>query len=260
MKNLYFVSGLPRSGSNLIVNILRQNPNVYGDVTSSLCDYISLLNVNWHKLPSSSVSGNESSKVNVIKASLENYHNTERNIVFDFNQNWIRHIGLLEQVTGKRVKVLCMVRNPAEILSSFEKLRKNNPTKLCLADESLGPYSSIMSRAFFYAGPEGVLGLTHSMLKDAVTMGFLDRLLFVDYNRFCNSPKSQMKRVYEFFEMEDFTHDFQNIIQHGFVDEKYKHFYNLKPSLERTTVNCVEFLGLDLYQQYNREIFWDPWI
>ena len=36
--------------------------------------------------------------------------------------------------------------------------------------------------------------------------------------------------------------------------------HKIKPKLDKTTVNCVEYLGLDLYQQYNNQIFWDAWI
>ena len=36
--------------------------------------------------------------------------------------------------------------------------------------------------------------------------------------------------------------------------------HKIKPSLQKTTINCVEYLGLDLYEQYNREIFWNTFI
>jgi hypothetical protein len=158
--------------------------------------------------------------------------------------------------------IVC-VRNPAEILSSFEKMRKNNPLFVTGVDSNLGPGSNIASRALYYAGPGGVLGANHKNVKDAVTMGYLDRLLFVDYNRLCNTPKAQMKRIYEFLELDNYEHDFNNITQ----EEKYNdlavglpNLHKIKNSLDKTTVNCVEYLGLELYEQYNREIFWNAWI
>ena len=94
-------------------------------------------------------------------------------------------------------------------------------------------------------------------------MGYLDRFLFVDYNRYCNSPKSQTKRIYDFLELEPFEHDFENINQ----TENYNdlvvglpNLHKIKPSIDKTTTNCVEYLGLELYEQYNREIFWNAWI
>jgi hypothetical protein len=32
--NLHFISGLPRSGSTLITNILKQNPEIHGESVS----------------------------------------------------------------------------------------------------------------------------------------------------------------------------------------------------------------------------------
>ena len=156
-----------------------------------------------------------------------------------------------------------MVRNPAEILASFEKIRKNNPNYFTLPDQSLREASTIASRAYFHAGPNGSLGLAHAHIKDAVVMGYLDRLLFVDYSRYCNSPKTQTKRIYDFFEMTSFEHNFAKIEQNEKYNDiaiGYPNLHAIKPKLEKTTINCVEYLGLDLYQQYNREIFWDAWI
>ena len=36
MKNYYFISGLPRSGSTLLSTILSQNPDFYADISSPL--------------------------------------------------------------------------------------------------------------------------------------------------------------------------------------------------------------------------------
>ena len=186
-----------------------------------------------------------------------------RSFIFDKDRLWVTRIHILESLLNEKVKILCPVRNPAEILSSFEKIRKNNPLDVTLADDNLVESSTIASRAYYYAGPNGPMGLAHASIRDAVTMGYLDRMLFIDYNRFCNSPKSQLKRIYDFFELPEFEHDLQNIEQTEIYDDsatKLPNLHKIKPKLEKTTVNCVEYLGLDLYQQYNREIFWDAWI
>jgi len=40
----------------------------------------------------------------------------------------------------------------------------------------------------------------------------------------------------------------------------HPNLHKIKPKLEKTTVNCVDYLGLELFQQYNSQIFWDAWI
>jgi sulfotransferase len=262
-KKMYFVAGLPRSGSTMIQCILRQNPQVHAEPVSSLAVCFNSIYSNWDNVEANKEFSNEKAKSNVLRGILQNYHEgTDKPIIFDKDRMWISRIALLEAVLGEKVKILCPVRNPAEILSSFEKLRKNNPMHL-LPAEMGADGATIAGRCLYYAGPAGPLGIAHAMMKDAITMGYLDRLLFIDYNRFCNSPKSQTKRIYEFFELPSFDHDYEHIEQ----NEKYNDLshslpglHKIKPKLDKTTVNCVEYLGLNLFEQYNREIFWDAWI
>jgi sulfotransferase len=263
-ENLYFISGLPRAGSTLIANILKQNPKVHGESVSSLSSIFGSINASWNSLDSNKEYRNDKAKLGVLNGVLEGYYShINKPIIFDKDRGWVPLIGQLEAVLQKQVKMIICVRNPAEILTSFERMRKENPLFFTHADTHLREGSNIASRAYYYAGPEGALGLSHRNLKDAIVMGYLDRFLFIDYNRFCNSPKSQTKRIYDFFELPSFEHDFNKIEQ----EEKYNdlaiglpNLHTIKPTLDKTTVNCVEYLGLDLYEQYNREIFWNAWI
>lgn len=264
MEQLYFVAGLPRSGSTMMINLLKQNPQIHGEAVSSMSTVLSSIHANWDNVQSNKEYPNQNAKMGVMKGIINGYYShIQKPIVFDKDRLWSSKIGLIEAILGKKCKMLCPVRNPAEILSSFEKIRKNNPTSLVLSDTNLGETSTIASRAFYYAGPQGAMGLSHQFIKDAVTMGYLDRMLFIDYNRFCNSPKSQLKRIYDFFELPAFTHNFEKIDQEEVYNDtatSLPGLHKIKPKLDKTTVNCVEYLGLDLYQQYNSQIFWDAWI
>lgn len=255
MDTIHFISGLPRSGTRLIADILRQNPQVHSQNFSALSSIFNLVTVNWEKFDPQA-QRNLSSKVGVLKNMLWGYfHHIDRPVVIDNNLQWISLIPVLEAVLQREVKIVTCVRNPAEILTSYERARRANPVSQNSVDIMLRENSSIAARAFHYAGPEGVLGTTHRNIKDAVIMGYLDRMLFIDFNRFCNSPKSQTRRIYDFLKMDYHDHDFENIQQeHPQTQE-----LSVGP-ISKATVNCVEFLGLDLYEQYNREIFWNAWI
>jgi sulfotransferase len=264
MKVFHFISGLPRSGSTLIANILKQNPEIHGESVSSLASLVGTINANWNQFESNQEYKNPPAKTGVLTGVLQGYYShIDKNIIFDKDRGWIPLIPVIESVIQRQVKIIVCVRNPAEILTSFERLRKENPLFFTRADQQLKESSNIASRAYYYAGPDGAMGMAHRHIKDAIIMGYLDRFLFVDYNRFCNSPRSQMKRIYEFFELTEFAHDFDNISQ----DEVYNdlavglpNLHKIKPTISKTTVNCVEYLGLDLFEQYNREIFWNAWV
>jgi sulfotransferase len=260
MKTLYFVAGLPRSGSTMLINLLKQNPQIGGAPVSSLCSLITNVVANWDNIESNKEYCNETAKKDILKGILNSYHNSShKKIIFDKDRLWVTQLDLLQELLQQPIKVLAPVRNPAEIITSFERIKRKNP----LTSTSNSPNLTIASRALYYAGPSGPLGVAHACLKDAIVQGYKDNILFVDYNRFCNTPKSQLKRIYDFFELPKFNHDIKNIKQ----TEIYNDFatglpglHKIKPSLERTVVNCVEYIGLELYEQYNREIFWDAWI
>lgn len=261
---LHFISGLPRSGSTLITNILKQNPQIHGESVSSMSSIFGSVNASWGNIDANKEYRNDQAKLGVLNGVLTGYYeHIDKPVVFDKDRGWVPLLGILEAVLQRPAKMIICVRNPAEILASFERMRKENPLFFTNVDAHLREGSNIASRAYYYAGPEGALGLSHRNLKDAITMGYIDRFLFVDYNRFCNSPRSQTKRIYDFFELPEFKHDFDHIAQ----EENYNdlaiglpNLHKVKPTLDKTTVNCVEYLGLDLYEQYNREIFWDAWI
>lgn len=263
-KTLYFIAGLPRSGSTLISNVLKQNPEIHSESVSSLCTSFASVNGIWDLADTSKEYYNTQAKKGMMKAMLDgHYSHNDRSIVFDKDRGWISCIGLLEAVMDKQVKILIMVRNPAEIVTSFEKLRQSNPLFLSRPDQALREGSSIASRAYYYAGPDGALGLSHRQLSDAITMGYLDRMLFVDYNLFCGTPKSQTKRIYDFFELPQFDHNFNNVVQeetYNDLSTGLPNLHKIKPVVEKTVTNCVQYLGLELYQQYNAQIFWNAWI
>lgn len=261
MKTLHFITGLPRSGSTMIANILKQNPTVHGEAVSSLSGLFGTMHNNWLNFTENLEYPNLDIKKNVLHSLLEGYYkHIDKSIIFDRSLQWVSFIPLLETVLERKVKLLVTVRNPAEILASFEKLRRSNPLFTTKVDMTLGKSSSIESRSIYYSGPDGELGLSHRLLKNAISMNYLDRMLFVDYGRFCNTPKAQTKRIYEFFEMPEFEHNFNSIEQTEVYNDYVAGLPNLhkiKPSLQKTTINCIEFLGIDLYDQYNREVFWN---
>lgn len=263
-KTLHFISGLPRSGSTLITNLFKQNPQIHGEAVTSLSSVINQVHTTWSQHLSNREYQNDQAKIGTLKGIVQGYYShIDKPIIIDRDKGWISQISLLENILQRKVKMIVCVRNPAEILTSFERLRKENPLFITQVDSVLGNSSNIASRAYYYAGPEGELGLSHRNLKDAVTMGYLDRLLFVDYNRFCSTPKAQMKRIYDFLELSNFQHDFENIEQTEIYNDLVTGLPNLhkiKPTLDRTVVNCVEYLGLELYEQYNSQIFWNAWV
>ena len=80
MRKIYYISGLPRSGSTLLTNILLQNPKFATTATSSLLEFILQVRDNWNKLEGHKVYEEGQDKWSVISAILQNYHKTDKKL------------------------------------------------------------------------------------------------------------------------------------------------------------------------------------
>ena len=95
-KKMYFVAGLPRSGSTMIQCILRQNPQVHAEPVSSLAVCFNSIYSNWDNVEANKEFSNEKAKSNVLRGILQNYHEgTDKPIIFDKDRMWISRIALL---------------------------------------------------------------------------------------------------------------------------------------------------------------------
>ena len=111
MRKFYYLGGLPRSGSTLLTNILLQNPKFATTATSSLLDFMLQIRDNWNKLEGHKVYEDGQDKWGVIRAIMQAYHKTDKEIIFDKNRGWSNHIEFVEKVTGEKVKIIACVRN-----------------------------------------------------------------------------------------------------------------------------------------------------
>lgn len=88
MKEYFFISGLPRSGSTLLSGILRQNPEFYADISSPMQGLaMSTINV---------ITGSENNHVidevrrkQILRSVFDAYYQAvDRPTVFDTSRGW----------------------------------------------------------------------------------------------------------------------------------------------------------------------------
>jgi sulfotransferase len=84
----HFISGLPRSGSTLLANLLAQNPRFHSTATSGILEILFLVRNGWDKVlefrAAVDRAANEAEKVRVLRGILQAYHGERgRPVVFD---------------------------------------------------------------------------------------------------------------------------------------------------------------------------------
>jgi len=103
-KSIYFLAGLPRSGSTLLANILAQNPSVYVTPTSGIVDMLVQVRNHWDKNDAFQAADrklNEKIKERVLRAMLDAYFShTDPPICIDKNRYWMEFLEMASALLG----------------------------------------------------------------------------------------------------------------------------------------------------------------
>ncbi len=254
MEQIHFISGLPRSGSTLLSGILDQNPSFHAGMTSPVA---SLINSSLELTGAGSEFYSfftEAKRIGISRAILEAYYaDVDESVIFDTNRIWTARLHQLVELYDN-FKVICLVRNPAWVMDSFEKIYRKNPfnySKMFAAGDRVTVYSRCES---LLSGPVG-LGLT--ALKEAFYGEYSERLLLIDYDLLAKFPDKTLRLLYEFLGIEYFDHDFGNV---EYSHDEFDYTLGIKGL--HTVQRKVEFkerrsiLPPDLFDKYSEMAFW----
>lgn len=216
IKTYYFISGMPRSGSTLLANILAQNPRFHTTATSGIMDVMFNVRNVWNELVEFKASPDSVAELRVLRGILDSYFsNISKPVIFDKGRGWLSELEMIEAVLGHKVKVLVPVRDMRDVLSSFEKLwRKNAPyVQSGQARHNYFQYQTVEGRVQINLQADQPAGIAYNRVVDAINRGFTDRLFFVDFDDLTHNPEQTMKEIYTFLEEDHYEHDFENIKQ-----------------------------------------------
>jgi len=201
MKQFVALSGLPRSGSTLLSAILHQNPDIYAEGNSAVCQLM------WDMQQSCETTSKEQLDANyrydtayqLVKAIPDIYYqNTTRPIVVDKCRSWTlpANQDLLRRYVTDTPKTIVLTRPTDEILNSFESLHKLN-NKPFDANEYLREDSEPLMRSL--RGVEWA---------KQVNQG---EFLFIDYAELVADTNEVLDKIYSFIGAKRFEHDLENI-------------------------------------------------
>ena len=228
------ITGLPRSGSTLLCNILNQNdkfhatttsilPAILSEITASTCSTLEFKYM---------LNKNKEETENRLKTALKSFsdswhsiHNKE--IIFDKSRGWVHHTKFLNEIYPES-KMIIIVRDLRNVFASIEK--QNRKTGL-LFDNNQIQEKSIYGTADVLFSPQGLIGHCIQGIQDFFQRNFpaiiiksvhdvdavmkeinKHNVLFVKYEQLANNPVLLMKILYAFLEEKEFEHDFKNII------------------------------------------------
>lgn len=256
MKRIHFISGLPRTGSTLLSNILAQNPEFQPTPTSGVLDVIYGIKNHWDSIDEIKANPNDQAKLRVMKGVLESYYNEDK-IVFEKSRGWLEWMEFLNTCFGP-VKVLVPVRDMREILSSLEKLyRKNYLHRKMFEKDIYLQMQTVEGRCAYWLGFNNPLGIAYSRIRDALQRGYGNQIYFIHFDKLTTEPEAEMKMIYKFLGEEYFEHNFNHIEQKlNENDEVYgiSDLHTIRHKIKPVKSDWLNILGAGAEQfgEYNK--------
>ena len=264
MKQFFFISGLPRSGSTLLCNILAQNNELFVSKATSGChDVLFNIRNQWDKLIEHQAEGVDYKQLKrVLQGVLNNYHSTDKSIIIDKGRGWLSLIEMAEFILGYTPKIIVPVRNISEILSSFEKLWRNS-TGFFQWDFEQNDYFKAQTtegRCDIWSSADQPVGLAYNRVKDVINRGYKNNLLFVEFDQLTSQPAQTLKTVYDYLELPYFQHNFNNVEQYTSEDDQGVHripnLHKIKPAVVPVPHDSDKILGKFLVDKYSNLELW----
>ncbi|MEJ1336953.1 MAG: sulfotransferase [Candidatus Sedimenticola sp. (ex Thyasira tokunagai)] len=234
-KTIYFVAGLPRSGSTLLMNILGQNPDFYVTPTSGILDLLSQVKNNWDKNDANQArerNENELIKKNVLSGMLQGYFShIDQPVCIDKNRYWLEYAEMTAALLGGRenVRILVTVRDLRDVAASFEHLyRKTSAlSQVPLETQNQVKCKTALGRFEMFIDDAQPIGRAFNAIRDAITRGWGPNMHVVDYDRLTAQPAAVMAGIYQFLGQPAWQHEFDHVEQITWEDDAAYGFKDL---------------------------------
>lgn len=261
MPRMHFISGLPRAGSTLLAGILRQNPRFSAAITGPVGGLVTTLLNAMSPQNESAVFLDDAKRRAILKAVIEAYYTDQpdKAVVFDTNRMWCARLPLVVELFPE-ARVLCLVRDVAWVMDSFERLVRRNAFEPSTLFATPDERATVYSRTEALGKRDRVVGFAYSALKEAYYGEHSDRLLLIDYDILTEKPEACLRLVYRFLDQPWFPHDFDRVEHDAPEFDRAlgaPGLHRVSGPVRHATRRSV--LPPDLFEQYARLTFWtDP--
>ena len=217
MKKIYFLSGLPRSGSTVLAAILSQNPKIHTTSTSNLLDTLVGTLRAWVDSLATRAQSDQKKEEEKIQHVLNNicktqYDDIDKPIILDKARGWADDTNMrtMSKVLGHKPKIIATVRNVEDCAASFVRVAKPKDLDHFLLKDDLIKHLKESYQTF----EKG-----YSFAPEC--------FLIVDYDDLMNDPQKELKRVHEFLELPEYEYDL-NAIDGTNLQEKDEEVWEVK--------------------------------
>lgn len=219
MKKIYFTTGLPRSGNTLFASILNQNPNITATGHSATPDIFAAINQAESK-KIFSYWKDQNAINNVYSSIFHSFYKDYKTPYVIERADWISpfNMSMLYRYTPNEIKIVILVRDILDIIKSFLVLCQNNPNFFInQIYNDLNPDTlylpELEEKADIIMSKEGFINFILLSINFLNNNNLLHLCHFVEYNDLIENPKEVFDKVYDFYGIDRFSHNFESLQQ-----------------------------------------------
>jgi sulfotransferase len=257
-KQIFFLSGLPRSGSTLLGSILGQNPDITVTPTSPLLDLLCHTNESFLKLNEKYTYDYETVSGNIYSTMVEAFFkNIETKFVIDKHRGHPRNILPLSKFVTENPKIICTSRDIAEVITSYITLIESNKQKDNFVDKDLGskgiPITTENRAKILW---ENYISDPYQSMQHGIK-NYRKHLYIVEYGKLTSDPEKELKNIYQHLGINAYkNHQFAKIENKCAEDKDeawgLKNLHAIREKLEKKSAPPKDVLGAYLTKHYNQ--------
>lgn len=255
MEKIFFQSSLPRAGSTLLQNILGQNPDFYVTPTSGVLELLFASRSNYTTDNAFKAQDPELMKkgwLNFCRQGIEGFFNgiTDKKYVVDKSRGWGIHYNFLNSFYPNP-KIVCMVRDLRSVYASMEKnFRKNQDKDSGIVNWAEMKGTTTAKRVDHWAQTPPI-GIAVERLKQMIDEDIDKNILFIRFEDLTSNPESELNKVYDFFGVDRYQHDFNNVEQITQEDDTVHGIFGdhtIRKEVKPIPKSYNDYLGKELSQ------------
>jgi sulfotransferase len=263
MEKIFFQSSLPRAGSTLLQNILGQNPDFYTTPTSGLIEMLYRSRNAYSDSPEFKAQDEKTmlkAFMGYCRGGLEGYFKdiTDKKYIVDKSRAWGINYDFLNMFY-ENPKIVCVIRDPRDIFTSMEKNYRKNPHINSGVVNNAELKGTTVEKRIDHWVANPPLGISFDWLRDIVSQGLHKKILFIKYEDLTKNPQHELNRVYDFFEVERYIHDFSNIQQVTHEDDKVHGIFGdhkIRQEVKPLKSEAKEILGTNVCNWIKNNYKW----
>jgi len=231
MKKIIYLSGLPRSGSTLLSNILGMHKDIYATPSSPLCSIVQDMRKHWSDDPFllAQLDSNFDLVHKRLKRSMWSFmqawsDDNDKPIVVDKNRGWLFGLEWLREL-DPNFKIIITLRDLRNVYTSIEKKHRKT-LFIDFPDHMEHNMVDVRANALFNDG--GLVGSILKGIQNAKDIpNIMSHIYYWRYEDFLEKPQETTGHLFNYLDVKPQDIDFNNIVQSTNESDSY---YRMKYS------------------------------